>query len=98
MEGQVSATGIFPDYNSFITLNPRDKSFTATQNSWIIFQNNNQEYSYIEIFIGNYYAYIGAGRDDSHGRWFGLPIKKGQVVKWNTNDYNKAKVYAMPMI
>ena len=43
-----------------------------------MFQNNDQEYCYIQIYIGNYYAYIGAGRDDSHGRWLGVPIKKGQ--------------------
>lgn len=74
----------FPNYISFYTLDTATRNFTAPINGWFIANIKNSRSSHIDLNISGYNAYIGRpNADDSHGRWFGLPIKKGQMLTWD---------------
>ena len=102
VDTKVSSSGFFPNYNSVVTLQKdsgKAGSYTALYNCWFVVNIRQDVYSNhtrVLITIGNYVADIGAWRDDSHGRWFGLPIKKGQKVSWSAG--GKFDVYVLPMI
>ena len=101
VDGQISSSGFFPDYNSVVTLQKDSGSagsYTAPYNCWFIANIKQDVYDHhtrVVITIGDYVADIGANRDDSHGRWFGLPIQKGQTVSWSKS--GKFDVYVLPM-